>query len=141
MSNTTIAHLTHGWMASASKLLSANPRSHFPNSSFGQTLNFDANKNSLFIDNGFEDTVEIDVPVDHPEPSLDNDSPKESVAEPTLVVEKPKPLKNRLVHTSKIKSTAAPTKHLKLPPLQSSFDKIAYISEENKIIEKFLIEK
>ena len=57
-------------MASASKLLSANPRSHFPNSSFGQTLNFDANKNSLFIDNGFEDTVEIDVPVDHTGPSL-----------------------------------------------------------------------
>lgn len=128
-------------MASASKLLSANPRSHFPNSSFGQTLNFDANKNSLFIDNGFEDTVEIDIPVDHPEPSSILPSPHKSVAETSLVVEKQNPLKNPVVHASKGKSTTTPFKHLKLPPLQSSFDKIAYISEENKTIEKFLIEK
>lgn len=103
-------------------------RSHFPNSSFGHTLNFDANKNSLFIDNCvFEDTIELD--------QENNDLQLEKQGDD-------KEAKNNLVvAVQKGKSKPAVISSLKLPPLHATFDKIAYVSEENKLIEKWLVDK
>lgn len=111
-------------------------RSHLPNSSFGQTLNFDANKNSLFIDNGFEETVELDHENMTPESQI---QVGETIKDLPIILSPKAPV---LTSTPKKPSKAkAPATALKLPPLHACFDKIAYISEENKAIEKWLTEK